>query len=66
MNDLKNYDPSLPCLTPHELRHTRATFWVDSGLNLLEVAYLGGWTNLQMLRKRYYHVNISRLREKIG
>ena len=66
MNDLKNYDPSLPCLTPHELRHTMATFWVDSGLNLLEVAYLGGWTNLQMLRKRYYHVNISRLREKIG
>ena len=65
MRDLRKFDSSLPCLTPHEMRHTRATFWVDSGLNLLDVAYLGGWTDMKMLRKRYYHINLTHLQERL-
>jgi len=57
--------PDMPMLHAHELRHTRATLWYEDGLDLLTIAYLGGWTDLKMLRKRYAHVSIRKLKEEL-
>ena len=65
MNDLLSQYPDIPYLTPHELRHTRASLWYDKGISLLDIAYLGGWCDLEMLRKRYYHVNVEDLRDRM-
>lgn len=42
-------------LTPHELRHTRATIWVNSNKNLFAVASALGHSDLKMLQERYAH-----------
>ncbi len=44
-------------LTPHELRHTRATIWVNSNKNLFAVASALGHSDLKMLQERYAHRN---------
>lgn len=69
MNDMHehymNQGIDVPILTPHELRHTRATLWVNEGKNLFAIAQQMGWANLEMLRKRYAHSDINTLRGEL-
>lgn len=56
----------IPELTAHELRHTRATLWVNSGANLFAVADVLGHSDLKMLRKRYAHSDVDATRKMLG
>lgn len=56
----------IPILHPHELRHTRATLWVNSGANLFAVADVLGHSDLKMLRKRYAHSDTESTRQLLG
>ncbi len=49
-------------LNPHELRHTRASIWVNQDVNLFAIAEEMGWSDLGMLRKVYGHPDINRIR----
>lgn len=62
--ELKGID--MPILTPHELRHTRATLWVNDGKSLYAIAQMLGWSDLSMLRKTYGHSDIQDLRKQLG
>lgn len=55
----------IPILNPHELRHTRASIWVNEGKNLYAIAAEMGWSDLEMLRKVYGHPNIKKLRTQL-
>lgn len=66
MNDFCNMYPEVPWLTPHELRHTRASVLVNDGINLYAVAQLLGHSDLKMLRQRYVHPDIKRLRTALS
>ena len=55
----------IPILHPHELRHTRATLWVNEGRNLFAIAEMLGWSDLSMLRKVYGHPDIQELRKNL-
>lgn len=66
MNDLITKYPEIPALTPHELRHTRATLWWQEGVDLLSLGMAGGWGNLRMLRERYAHSNIDHLKKVLN
>lgn len=69
MRDMHEYYLSqgidIPIITPHSLRHTRATLWVNEGKNLFAIAQQMGWANLEMLRKRYAHSDINALRGEL-
>lgn len=71
MNDMHEYYLSqqppedIPILNPHELRHTRASLWVNDDKNLFAVAAVMGWGDLKMLRQRYAHPDIDRLRSNL-
>ena len=56
----------IPTLNPHELRHTRATIWVEKGVNLFAIAEEMGWSDLDMLRKVYGHPDILKLKGMLG
>lgn len=66
MNDLIIKYPDIPALTPHELRHTRATLWWQEGVDLLSLGMAGGWGNLRMLRERYAHNNVDHLKKVLN
>lgn len=70
MRDMHNYYEKLgidlPKLNPHELRHTRASIWVNNGANLFAVADALGHADLQMLRKRYAHSDPESTRNMLG
>jgi integrase len=70
MRDMHNYYAEqgieIPKLHPHELRHTRATLWVNKGLNLYAIANVLGHSDLKMLRKRYAHENVESTREMLN
>lgn len=53
----------IPALNPHELRHTRATIWVNDGENIFAVADVLGHADLKMLRKRYAHSDAESTRK---
>lgn len=53
-------------LTPHELRHTRATLLKDDGVDIFSIARLLGHSNLDMLAKRYAHDNVETVRKALG
>lgn len=55
----------IPILNPHELRHTRASIWVNQGKNLFAIAEQMGWSDLSMLRKVYGHADIQKLRNEL-
>lgn len=69
MQDMRSYYASygidIPALNPHELRHTRTSLWVNSDVNLFAVASVMGWADLKMLRKRYAHPDIDKIRDAI-
>lgn len=66
MSDMQHYFAeqgiNIPVLTPHELRHTRASIWVNNGENLFAVADILGHSDLKMLRKRYAHSDVESTR----
>lgn len=53
----------IPMLHPHELRHTRASIWVNDGENIFAVADVLGHADLKMLRKRYAHADVESTRK---
>ena len=67
MNDMQTHyakqEENIPKLTPHELRHTRASIWVNDGENLFAVADVLGHADLKMLRKRYAHSDVESTRK---
>lgn len=70
MRDMHNHYAeqgiNIPELTAHELRHTRATLWVNSGANLFAIADILGHSDLKMLRKRYAHSDVESTRALLG
>lgn len=70
MNDMQAFyleqGIEIPVLNPHELRHTRATLWVEQDVNLFAIAEQMGWSNLEMLKKVYGHPDISKLRKMLN
>lgn len=65
MDDLHREHPEIPRLTPHELRHTRATLWLRQGIPELMVAKLLGHCDLKMLAKIYDHTDVETLRREL-
>lgn len=66
MRDMQNFykqqDIYINTYSPHALRHTRASIWVNNGLNLYAISKILGHSDLQMLRKRYAHSNVDEIR----
>nr|WP_325305665.1 tyrosine-type recombinase/integrase [uncultured Dysosmobacter sp.] len=65
MNDLIKAYPEIPMLSPHELRHTRATLWLAQGISALKVAKLLGHSDVKMLARIYDHTTVDTLRSAI-
>lgn len=53
-------------LNPHELRHSRATIWVEKNVNLFAIAEEMGWSDLEMLKKVYGHPDIQKIKGMLG
>lgn len=66
MEDMQRYYSKfgidMPILNPHELRHTRATIWVNEGKNLFAIAAVLGHSDLKMLQQRYAHKDTNSIR----
>lgn len=58
--------PEIPRLSPHELRHTRATLWKNDKVDLFSLARLLGHCDLDMLAKRYAHDDIDAVKAALG
>ena len=56
----------IPVLTPHCLRHTRASIWLNEGRSPTAIAAQMGWSDLDMLSRVYGHRDIKQLRELLG
>ena len=65
MRDLIKAHPDIPKLTPHELRHTRATLWLAQGVSPHMVAKLLGHCGTQMLARVYDHTTVDTLGKAI-
>lgn len=63
---LQSQDMDIDILNPHELRHTRATIWVNNNVNLFAIAEQMGWSDLEMLRKVYGHPDIQKVKGMLG
>lgn len=63
---LLEQDIDIEILNPHELRHSRATLWVNEDRNLFAIAEEMGWSDLQMLRKVYGHPDIQKIKNMLG
>lgn len=57
--------PEIPKLSPHELRHSRSTLWIEEGVNPYHVASLLGHSGLSMLKRVYDHTNAETLRNAL-
>lgn len=57
---------SIPYLSPHKFRHTRASIWVNSNANIYAVAKVLGHTDITMLHKCYAHSDVEQLRDLLG
>lgn len=65
MRALHKAPPEIPMLSPHELRHTRATLWIAQGIDPYMVARLLGHSDLKMLTKIYDHTSPQTLRKAL-
>lgn len=65
MRDLRSVHPEIPMLSPHELRHTRATLWIAQGMDPYMAARLLGHSDLKMLTKIYDHTDTETLRSAL-
>ncbi len=65
MRRLNELHPDIPILSPHELRHTRATLWIAQGIDPYMVARLLGHSDLKMLTKIYDHTSPETLRNAL-
>lgn len=65
MDDLQKAHPEVKRLTPHELRHTRATLSANDNVDLLQLAKLLGHSDLNMLIKRYAHTDVEAMRKAL-
>ena len=65
MQRLHREHPDIPELSPHELRHTRATLWIAQGIDPYMVARLLGHSDLKMLTKIYDHPSTETLRKAL-
>lgn len=65
MDQLNNIYPDIPILTPHELRHTRASVLHEMGVSLYDIQRLLGHRDLTMLAQRYLHTNTELLRDSL-
>lgn len=67
INDFINYYAKrgivITAVKPHEMRHTRASIWVTDDKNLFAIAQQMGWSNLDMLQKRYGHADTEAVRK---
>lgn len=63
MRDLQKEHPEIPKLSAHELRHTRATLWIASGVDPMMAARLLGHSDTKMLMKIYDHTDVDTLRK---
>ncbi len=55
----------IPMVTPHGLRHSRATLWVAEDKNIFAIAETLGWSDLKMLRQRYAHADVEAIRKQL-
>ena len=62
MRALVKAHPKIPLLTPHELRHTRATLWSAQGVPQHLIADLLGHCDTRMLERVYNHTTTDTLR----
>lgn len=53
----------IPYIHAHEFRHTRASHWIAEDKSLFAVAQQMGWSDLDMLRKRYGHAGLDTVRD---
>jgi integrase len=51
--------------TVHDLRHTAISLWLQRGLTPFEVSKMVGHADLKMIERRYGHLYVSALQEKI-
>jgi len=65
MKALNQAHPEIPVLSPHELRHTRATLWIAQGVDPYIAARLLGHSDLKMLTKIYDHTQQDTLRKAL-
>ena len=65
MRELRTTHPEIPALSPHELRHTRATLWIAQGMDPYMAARLLGHSDLKMLTKIYDHTSTETLRNAL-
>lgn len=65
MRALHEAHPEVPVLSPHELRHTRATLWIAQGMDPYMAARLLGHSDLKMLTKIYDHTSTETLRNAL-
>lgn len=65
MRALHKAHPGVPMLSPHELRHTRATLWIAQGMDPYIAARLLGHSDLKMLTKIYDHTSTETLRQAL-
>lgn len=63
---LDNYGYEIDIINPHELRHTRATLWVEQDRNLFAIAEEMGWSDLQMLKQVYGHPDVQKIKAMLG
>lgn len=65
MRALHEAHPDVPILSPHELRHTRATLWSFHKVDHMTIAHLLGHRDLRMQKQVYLHPSAEDLREKL-
>lgn len=65
MEDMHTQFPNIPILSPHELRHTRASLLNQEGVSLYDIQKLLGHRDLTMLSRRYLHTDTEALRQNL-
>lgn len=56
----------LPHITPHILRHTACTRWIDAGLDLKTIQYMMGHSDIDTIMKIYNHISKHRISANIS